>query len=110
MAWAAEAAEIAWHHPNVYVDIAYWQSKYLRSVERFMRELRELMSTAGAARVMFGTDWPALRTVRRVKHDVWVRTLLDLPASAPDGLEFRPEEIEQLMGGTAQRALGIGSE
>jgi predicted TIM-barrel fold metal-dependent hydrolase len=109
MAWVAEAAEIAWHHPNVYLDIAYWQAKYLRSPERFARELRELISTAGPQRVMFGTDWPALRTVRRVKHDTWVRVLRELPESSPGGVSFSAEEIDRLMGINAQQALGIGS-
>lgn len=109
MAWVAEAAEIAWHHPNVYLDIAYWQAKYLRSPGRFARELRELISTAGPERVMFGTDWPALRTVRRVKHDTWVQVLRELPENAPDGVQFSAEEIDRLMGVNAQQALGIGS-
>lgn len=109
MAWVAEAAEIAWHHPNVYLDIAYWQAKYLRSPGRFARELRELISTAGPQRVMFGTDWPALRTVRRVKHDTWVQVLRELPENAPDGVQFSAEEIDRLMGVNAQQALGIGS-
>jgi predicted TIM-barrel fold metal-dependent hydrolase len=109
MAWVAEAAEIAWHHPNVYLDIAYWQAKYLRSPGRFARELRELISTAGPRRVMFGTDWPALRTVRRVKHDTWVQVLRELPENAPDGVVFSAEEIDRLMGINAQQALGIGS-
>ncbi len=107
MAWTTEAAEMAWHHPNVYLDIAYWQSKYLRSPERFVRELRELISTAGPHRVMFGTDWPALRTVKRVKHDAWVKLLRELGQSAPGGVQFTDDEIDLLMGGTAQDALGI---
>ncbi len=109
MAWVAEAAEIAWHHPNVYLDIAYWQAKYLRSPERFARDLRDLISTAGVQRVMFGTDWPALRTVPRVKHDVWVKVLRALPDDAPGGIEFSADEIDHLMGANAQQALGIGS-
>jgi predicted TIM-barrel fold metal-dependent hydrolase len=107
MGWWQEAAEIAWHHPNVYLDIAYWQAKYLRSPERFCGELRALISTAGKHRVMFGTDWPAMRTVRRVKHDTWVRVLRDLPDTAPGGVTFDPEEIDLLLGGAAEAALGL---
>lgn len=107
MAWWQEAAEIAWHHGNVYVDIAYWQAKYLRSPEGFARELRALISTAGRERVIFGTDWPALRAVRRVRPDTWVQTLQGFAQDAPGGVRFTREEIDLLMGGVAERALGL---
>jgi predicted TIM-barrel fold metal-dependent hydrolase len=107
MGWWQEAAEIAWHHPNVYLDIAYWQAKYLRSKERFCEELRALISTAGRHRVFFGTDWPAMREVRRVKPDVWVKTLHDLPDHAPGGITFEREEIDLLLGGAAEAALDL---
>jgi hypothetical protein len=107
MGWWQEAAEIAWHHPNVYVDIAYWQAKYLRSPEGFCRELRELISIAGKERVIFGTDWPALRKVPRVRHDVWVDVLRTLPDEAPGGVKFERDEIDLLLGGVAEAALGL---
>jgi predicted TIM-barrel fold metal-dependent hydrolase len=107
MAWWEEAAEIAWHHRNVYLDIAYWQVKYLRSAEHFARELHSLMSIAGKGRVFFGSDWPALRTVERVRPDAWVRFLRELPARAPAGLRFAEDEIELLMGKAAATVLGL---
>jgi predicted TIM-barrel fold metal-dependent hydrolase len=107
MAWWQEAADIAWHHGNVYLDIAYWQAKYLRNAERFTQELRGLLSTAGAHRVLFGTDWPALAAVRRVRHDTWVDFRCGLPEDAPGGIDFSQEEIDQLMGGAAAAALGL---
>ena len=107
MGWWQEAAEIAWHHPNVYLDIAYWQAKYLRSPERFCEELRALISTAGKDRVLFGTDWPALRQVGRVAHGTWVKALRDLPEGAPGGIKFERDEIDLLLGGAAEAALGL---
>jgi predicted TIM-barrel fold metal-dependent hydrolase len=107
MAWWREAAEIAWHHANVYVDIAYWQAKYLRSPEQFAADLRGLISTAGKRRVIFGTDWPALRKVRHVKHDTWVQVLRDLPDSPLGPVSFEREEIDLLLGGNAATALGL---
>ncbi|MQA74460.1 MAG: amidohydrolase family protein [Solirubrobacterales bacterium] len=107
MAWWREAADIAWHHPNVYVDIAYWQSKYLRSPEGFARELRGLISTAGKRRVIFGTDWPALRAVRRVAPATWVEVLRRLPEDPIGGVEFEREEIDLLLGGNAEAILGL---
>lgn len=107
MGWWEEAAEIAWHHPNVYVDIAYWQAKYLRSEERFVRELRDLVSTAGAGRVLFGTDWPALRTVGRVNPKKWVEVLRGLADEGRDGPSFTTKEIDLLLGGVAAKALKL---
>jgi predicted TIM-barrel fold metal-dependent hydrolase len=107
MGWWEEAAEIAWHHRNVYLDIAYWQVKYLRSPERFARELRALLSTAGKGRVLFGSDWPALRTVERVRPDAWTRFLCELPERAPAGLRFDADEIELLMGKAAAKVFGL---
>lgn len=107
MAWWQEAAEIAWHHHNVILDIAYWQAKYLRSPERFAEELRGLITTAGKRRVIFGTDWPALRKVRRVKPDTWVKVLRSLPDEPLGGVSFEREEIDLLLGGNAEAALGL---
>lgn len=107
MGWWQEAAEIAWHHPNVYLDIAYWQVKYLRERDLFVHDLRSLMSTAGANRVFFGTDWPAMRKVRRVAHDTWVRFLTGLPDNPIAGVTFTREEIDLLMGGAAEKVLSF---
>lgn len=107
MAWWQEAADIAWHHPNVYLDIAYWQAKYLRSPEQFAGELRALLSTAGPGRVFFGSDWPALRRVRRVRPDAWVQLLRSLPEHAPAGVKFEAHEIDLLMGRAAADALKL---
>jgi predicted TIM-barrel fold metal-dependent hydrolase len=105
MAWWQEAAEIAWHHPNVYLDIAYWQAKQLRDVDMFVRELRSLINIAGAERVFFGTDWPALRKVRRVAHATWVEFLKGLPDNPVGGVIFTRKEIDLLMGGAAAKVL-----
>ncbi len=107
MAWWEEAAEIAWHHRNVYLDVAYWQLKYLRSPEWFTSQLRGLLSTAGPGRVFFGTDWPALRKVTRVEPDTWVRFLRGLPDSAPGDVRFEREEIDLLMGDAAAKVLQL---
>lgn len=107
MAWWEEAADIAWHHPNVYLDIAYWQAKYLKNPERFATELRTLMSTAGRGRVFFGSDWPALRTVRKVDPGTWVDVLRTLPERAPGGVRFESDEIDLLLGKAVVDVLGL---
>lgn len=108
MAWWEEAADIAWHHPNVYLDIAYWQGKYLKSTETFARQLRELISIAGKRRVLFGSDWPATRTVPKVTPPRWIQTLRALATSPLGGVAFQQEEIDLLLGGNAARLFNLG--
>lgn len=108
MGWWEEAAEMAWHHPNVHLDIAYWQAKYLRSPELFERELRSLMSLAGPTKVMFGSDWPAMRLVPRGRQQAFVPMVQDLGSSTVSGVTFAQEEIDLLMGGNARRIYRLG--
>lgn len=108
MGWWEEAAEMAWHHPNVYVDLAYWQAKYLRSPATFANELRQLISIAGRTKVMFGSDWPAVRLVKRAKPDVWVDVLRSLPEEPlNDDVQFQREEIDMLLGTNAVSTLRL---
>ena len=107
MAWWREAAEIAWHHPNVYLDIAYWQAKYLRDPEMFAADLRGLITIAGKRRVILGTDWPALRKVSKVAPGRWIEVLRGLAEKPVGGIEFEREEIDLLLGGNAERVLGL---
>ena len=62
---------------------------------------------AGSGKVFFGTDWPALRTVRKVNHANWVDIIRSLPEASPPGVEFTREEIDLFLGGAVQQALGI---
>lgn len=103
-----EAAEIAGLKQNVYVDLAYWQVKSLRRPRtRVWEQLRWVMDTVGPHKVMFGSDWPALRLVDRVDHPTWVDTIESLPSKSREEIdtEFSDEEIEMLMGDNAERIL-----
>jgi predicted TIM-barrel fold metal-dependent hydrolase len=106
MTWWEEAASLAWHYPNVYLDIAYWQVKYLASPEIFYRQLRQVLSIAGARKVFFGSDWPAMRTVARASHPRWVALLRELPRHAGvTGVEFTEQEIGLVLGEAASGVL-----
>lgn len=107
MGWWEEAAEMAWHHPNVHVDIAYWQAKYLRSPSTFAHELRQLISISGRTKVMFGSDWPALRLVKKAKQDVWLEVLRGLSENPLGDVEFEREEIDLLLGRNAATMLKL---
>jgi len=107
MGWWEEAAYTASAHANVYLDIAYWQQKYLRSPGLFAKELRGTMDIAGKDRVLLGTDWPAFRRVSKVRQDVWMSTLREMRQEPLQGIGFEEEEINALLGGNAARLLGL---
>jgi uncharacterized protein len=108
MGWWEEAAFTASAHANVYLDIAYWQQKYLRSPRLFAEELRRTIDIAGVDRVLFGSDWPAFRRVSKVRQDIWIGTLRQMGKEPLDGIRFEEAEISSLLGGNAVKLLGLG--
>ncbi len=91
---------------NAYVDIGYWQVYLLHRWKfQYYIMLRGLIDRAGADKVMFGTDFPALRQVRRLGGQLGAVNAVRKP---PEGLEalgitFTQEEINAVLGGNAER-------
>ena len=104
-----EAGSICANKLNIYVDLAWWQPKILgNNVENFYKPLRKLIDTAGAGRVLFGTDWPALRQVRKLAGKVWVDAFKNIPPHVKEaGVEFTEQEIDAVMGDNAAKILGL---
>jgi len=107
--WWEEAAMITSNKLNLYVDIAWWQTPYLNlSKQEFYYRLRTLINIAGCSRVLFGSDWPAMRQVRRLNHAAWTNVIKDAPKLAKEvGIDFTEEEISDIMGGNAAKLLAI---
>jgi predicted TIM-barrel fold metal-dependent hydrolase len=99
--WAALAA----HQPNLYGDLAMWDSYAIGNYELFCRELRDLIDYAGVSKVLFGTDNPIPSIIEPTK--TWVQLIRDLPVKAPGGLTFTEEEVEAILGGNAASILGL---
>jgi len=100
--WAALAA----HQPNLYGDLAMWDSYAIGHYDLFCRELRDLMDYAGVSKVLFGTDNPIPSIIEPTKN--WIQLLKDLPVKAPKGLSFTQEEVMAILGGNAASILGLG--
>jgi predicted TIM-barrel fold metal-dependent hydrolase len=98
-------ANLAAHQPNLYGDLAMWDSYAFGHYELFCRELRDILDYAGCHKVLFGTDNPLFNTVEPTRN--WIQLLKDLPAHAPDGIKFREEEIAAILGGNAASILGL---
>ena len=104
-----EAVSIASNKLNLYVDLAWWQAPLLNlTEEEFYRRIRELVNTAGRSRVLWGSDWPAMRQVRRLDHTAWTNAMKEAPERAKKyGITFTEEEIGMIMGGNAVKVLGL---
>ncbi len=102
--WAALAS----HQPNLYGDLAMWESFAFGKYELFCRELRDLMDYAGAEKVLFGTDNPFLDVLTPTKK--WIQLIKNLPNNAPAGINFNKEEVDGILGGNAASLLGLDSK
>ena len=99
--WASLAA----HQANLYGDLAMWDTLALGSYNLFCRELRDIIDFVGVEKILFGTDDPILRVIRSPRQ--WIEVILDLPQNAPDGIHFTQDEVTAILGGNAQKILGL---
>jgi hypothetical protein len=97
-------ANLAGHQPNLYGDLAMWDSYAFGHYELFCRELRDILDYVGCAKVLFGTDNPLFNTVEPTRN--WIRLLKELPVNAPQGIRFTEEEVAAILGGNAAFILG----
>jgi len=104
--WWEEAVNLAAAKPNIYVDLAGWQPKTQRHpIEEFYIPLRRMIDAMGPSRILFGSDWPALRLFRG-GQGTWVKAFTDPPdALAASGISFTTEEIESILGENAVRIM-----
>jgi predicted TIM-barrel fold metal-dependent hydrolase len=102
--WAALAA----HQPNLYGDLAMWDTIAIGRYELFCRELRDLLDFAGVNKVLFGTDDPVFRIIRPTRE--WIQLIKDLPEKAPAGIKFTEEEVNAILGGNAASLLGLSEK
>ncbi len=99
--WATLAA----HQPNLYGDLAMWDSYAFGRYELFCRELRDILDYAGASKVLFGTDNPIFNTVQPTKN--WIKLIKDLPHNAPPGIVFTEAEVMAILGANAAALLNL---
>lgn len=85
--WQEEQLSIALHKANVYIDLSGWSPKYFRPV------LVQYASTILQDKVMFGSDYPAIRPER------WIKDF--------DALDIREEVRQKIMLGNAQKLFNL---
>ena len=104
--WWPELANLAATKVNLAADISGWQLTAREHYPSFCRTLREYLDRAGPESLLYGTDNPAYRPIMPDKE--WIQLIRDLPCKAPEGLVFTEAEVNAILGGNAQRILGIG--
>ena len=103
--WYSEAVAVCNSTTNVYLDVSVWQSRLLRPLE-FYKALRTLLDSVSWQRVLFGSDYPFLKLL--VNQGKWVKAFTEIPDSVKEqGIKFRDEEIEGIIGGNAAKILGL---
>jgi hypothetical protein len=91
---------------NLLADISAWQVLAVKDYHLFCRSLREILDFSGPDRVLFGSDSPYLWSI--MAQNDWAELVRSLPENAPAaGVSFSQEEVAAIMGGNAQRVLGI---
>jgi predicted TIM-barrel fold metal-dependent hydrolase len=102
--WWEEALGIAALRPNVYIDLAGWQPRTHRHpVAEFYLPLRRMLDSIGSSRILFGSDWPALRLFRGGQPN-WIKAFTDPPNVVKQGgITFTRTEIDAILGGNAAR-------
>ena len=85
--WVSEMLAVATKWPNVYLNISAWMPKYFEpALVQFLR------GKTGSSKVLFGTNGLD-----------WSRYVAELEA-----LEIRPERLEAILWGNAERIYGLG--
>lgn len=107
--WMSEAIAVAAKNPNVYFDISMWEVSFKLAPLAFYQTLIEAKMTCGVGKILFGSDWPLFAPICSLKE--WVEGIKTMELPAPlriMGLpEFTEEERKMILGGNAQRVLGI---
>ncbi|MFX1257201.1 MAG: amidohydrolase family protein [Promethearchaeota archaeon] len=99
--WALLAAV----QPNLYGDLAMWNSYAYGKFELFCRELRDIIDYAGVEKILFGSDCPIYDVFLPVK--AFIEIIKSLPKKAPKGIKFTDEEINAILGDNATKLLGL---
>ena len=91
---------LAQNRPNLYVDIAAWQSVAAHRYNEFAEVIRSAIDHTGPEKILFGTDNPYLWPV--LPEPGYVQAIKDLSAKPPEGVRLTEEEIKMLLGENAK--------
>jgi predicted TIM-barrel fold metal-dependent hydrolase len=103
--WWPEVTMIASFKPNLYGCLTGWQLNAHKNYSKFCHNLRNIIDEMGLERILFGTDGP-YDLPNFTKKD-WINAIKSLPEKCPEGITFTKEEVAAILGGNAQKLLGL---
>lgn len=108
--WWRDILHISTSNPNAYLELSGWNEAAARDPAGFAHTLAEMRDTVGAHRILMGSDYAAgpRTSGERSRYGAWIDYLRTLPSAGADyGVSFSEEEIALILGGNAQRLLGL---
>jgi uncharacterized protein len=107
--WWEEALNVAFWKPNLHLELSMWQWTYQFDRAGFVRALGRMKQEIGLGRVLFGSDFPGLSETMGLRQ--WVEVFTGLPELAAEhGVDITPEDVAGILGGNAQRLLGLPAD
>lgn len=107
--WVDEAAVVAQNNANVYLDLAGWQNRVIKSPVHLARALCTAKYRCGIDKVLFGSDWPLCESTMTLTQ--WVQAVQNL--ETPDVLrqlgfpEITEQDKQLILGDTAATILNL---
>jgi predicted TIM-barrel fold metal-dependent hydrolase len=104
--WRYELYHMGSCKMNLTVDFSGWQQIAKNNYHEFCASLRECLDEFTPERVLWGTDGPLLEVVMSSKD--YIQIIKDLPVKATEeGIKFTQEEVDLMLGGSAQKIFGV---
>lgn len=91
------------HRPNLYVDIAAWQTTAFKRYPEFAAAIRAAVDQLGPQRILFATDSPFLWPV--LSEPAYVTAVKELTSKPPEHCRLTDREVEMILGLNAERLL-----
>jgi predicted TIM-barrel fold metal-dependent hydrolase len=104
--WWKTAAHLARVHPNLYGELAGFQTVAFTDFPQFCAILRSFIDTAGAHKLVWATDDPVYNAMG-ISTKRYIDLIRGLPDKSAPGIGFTREEVDLILGGNAQRALKL---
>ncbi|MCZ6614901.1 MAG: amidohydrolase family protein [Chloroflexi bacterium] len=104
--WWEDCIAVCRAHPNMVVEMSGWQTLLRDRPQETLHVIDRLRDNLGIERVMWGTDFPAVRHLMSLKECVAIyRTL---PAMGKEhGYRFSDADVEAMLHGNAERLLKV---
>ena len=100
-----EALSVARSKPNVYLELSMWQPRW-QYPDEFLFAIDRMRNTIGIERILWGSDFPGLRSYMSLKE--WTDLFRRLPSLGEEyGYRFDDGDVDALLGGNSARLLDL---